>query len=177
MSLQGGRWHPRLEGAIHRARRRAAHLQVARQPQCQPQPVRWAALHTMLGLLQMPTVCLPIPMQQCPCQPRLCKRPQCMQVQPHCRACRPCAGDGVEGEAAAGQVSLSVAEQQRAVDASVIRRFPFLAGCTALQLPPDLAADPARVGPFSWLQACMSCRCTTCCAWEVSWTRHVWHRR
>ena len=65
------------------------------------------------------------------------------------------------GANAAEQLTLTVAQQE--VGPAVVKRFPFLNGCTALQLTPDVASAPDKVRNHRcavWI-AVESCCCGT----------------
>ncbi|BDA50310.1 Pullulanase [Coccomyxa sp. Obi] len=55
------------------------------------------------------------------------------------------AADGVEGAAEGGVIDLEVHDSAGTVGPSVVKRFPFLNGCTALRLPESISTDPKKV--------------------------------
>ena len=65
------------------------------------------------------------------------------------------AGEGVAGGDTPDQLTLSVAQQE--VGPAVVGRFPFLSGCTALQLPPDVASAPDKVRNRNHILVCTGC--------------------
>lgn len=56
------------------------------------------------------------------------------------------AGDGVEGASEGDIVELEVKEDDKLIGPAIIKRFPFLTGCTALHLPQNFTCqlDKAR---------------------------------
>ncbi len=57
------------------------------------------------------------------------------------------AGDGVEGAAKEDMLDLEVHDSAGTVGPSVVKRFPFLNGCTALRLPESIFTDPKKARP------------------------------
>lgn len=88
------------------------------------------------------------------------------------------------GGDAPDQLALSAAEQE--VGSAVVKRFPFLNGCTALQLPPEVASAPDKVRNhvtaaqqvnLPYTLPCMShhpdCKRRMDCQLQVSWAASV----
>lgn len=68
------------------------------------------------------------------------------------------AADGVEGAAEGGVIDLEVHDSAGTVGPSVVKRFPFLTGCTALWLPDSISTETKKASLCSGRFRVLVCR-------------------